>query len=226
MTKSRNINRPKWRPSEVDIERVRSEFANTLTADLAKALGVEYHQVVKLAKRLGIKKSAEFLGGSDSGRLDGVRGSSSRFQPGQKPWNTGMKGLQTAPVASRFKPGQKPLNWLPVGSFRVMSAESGSYLQIKLTDTGYPPRDWVMYHRHVWEQAHGPIPEGHMVVFKGPHTTDPEQITPDILECISRVEHMKRHTFHQYGPEIAGCVLLRSAITRQINRRVKEAQES
>ena len=201
MTKSRNINRPKWRPSAADIELVKRNFADTKTADLEQALGVEYHQVAKLAMRLGLEKSAQFLNGTDSGRLDGVRGSSSRFKPGQKPWNTGKKGLQMAPEASRFKPGQKPPNWLPIGSFRVLHTEGGSYVQIKLTDTGYPPRDWVMYHRHVWEQAHGPIPEDHMVVFKGPHTMDPEQITPEILECISRVEHMRRHTFHQYGQD-------------------------
>jgi hypothetical protein len=226
MTKSRNINRPKWRPSEADIERVRSEFANTLTADLAKALGVDYQQVVRLARRLGIKKSAEFLGGPASGRLDGVRGESGRFKPGNVPWTKGKKGLSTAP-ATQFRRGQKPANWVPIGSLRVanMGHEVG-YLQIKLTDTGYPPRDWVMYHRHVWEQANGPIPAGHLVVFKGERTTDREQITADRLECITRQEHMRRRTFHQYGPEIAGCVLLRSAITRQINRRVKEAQES
>jgi hypothetical protein len=34
-------------------------------------------------------------------------------------------------------------------------------------------RNWVAVHRLVWEQAHGPVPPGHIVVFRpGRHTTD------------------------------------------------------
>lgn len=225
MTKSRNLIRTKWRPTEAEIELVRRNFPDSKTADLAQALGVAYHQVTTLAKRIGVAKSDEFLNGPAGNRLDGVRGASSRFTKGNVPWTKGKKLPGFGSKETQFKPGQSPVNRLPLGSFRIASAQGGSYLQIKLTETGYPPHDWVMYHRHVWEQARGPIPEGHMVVFKGERSTNPDEITVDRLECISKQEHMQRHTFHQYGPEIASVVHLRSAITRQINKRAEHEQE-
>lgn len=216
MTKSRNLIRPKWQPDPVAIELVRRHYATSRTADLAEALGVAYHQVSKLAQRLGVRKDEAWLNGPQGGRTDGQRGLGTRFQPGQTPWTKGRKGIRLSP-GTEFRRGQAPLNFRPVGSLRV--AHCG-YLQIKLQATGYPPKDWQMYHRHVWEQAHGPVPRGHVVAFKdGRRRLEPAEITLDVLECIPRSEHMRRHTFHQYGPEIAAVVQLRGAITRQINRR-------
>lgn len=216
MTKSRNLIRPKWQPDAAAIELVRRHYATSRTADLAEALGVAYHQVSKLAQRLGVRKDEAWLNGPQGGRTDGQRGLGTRFQPGQTPWTKGRKGIRLSP-GTEFRRGQPPLNFRPVGSLRV--AHCG-YLQIKLQATGYPPKDWQMYHRHVWEQAHGPVPRGHVVAFKdGRRRLEPAEITLDVLECITRGEHMRRHTFHQYGPEIAAVVQLRGAITRQINRR-------
>lgn len=72
----------------------------------------------------------------------------------------------------------------------------------------------------LFAEAHGPIPDGCVIRFKpGMKSTEAEQITLEALECVSRVDHMAEHTFHQYGPEIAQLTQLRSAITRQINKR-------
>ncbi len=222
MTKSRGINRPRWRPLPWELELVRQHFATSRTADLAAALGVAYHQVAKLADRLGLRKSEEWLNGPDGGRTDGKRGLGTRFQKGQPGWNKGRKLGSEWCKATQFKPGQKPQNHLPIGSLRV---QSSGYLQVKLTDTGYPPRDWVMYHRYVWEQAHGPVPTGHLVVFRdGRKRAEASEITLDVIECITRQEHMRRHTCHQYGPELASVVQLRGALTRAIRNREKESQ--
>lgn len=222
MTKSRHINRSKWRPMPWELELVRRNFATSRTADLAAALGVAYHQVAKVAHRLGLRKSEEWLNGPQGGRTDGQRGLGTRFQKGQPGWNKGLRLGSDWGQATQFKPGQKPANYVPVGSFRVASI---GYLQIKLHDTGYPPHDWVMYHRHVWQQAHGPVADGYLVVFAdGKRRTDPNEITLDVLECISREEHMRRHTYHQYGPEVAGLVQLRGVLTRAIRNKEKESQ--
>lgn len=222
MTKSRGINRKRWQPTRADIIMVQRHFATTRTADLAAALGVAYHQVAKLADKLGLRKSQEWLNGPDSGRTDGQRGLGTRFQKGQKVWNKGLQLGSDWSKATQFKPGQKPVNYKPPGSLRVATA---GYLQIKLHDTGYPPHDWVAYHRHLWEEAHGPVPAGHLVVFRdGQRRTDPDEITLDVLECVSREEHMRRNTVHQYGPEVAGLVQLRGALTRAIRRKEKESQ--
>jgi hypothetical protein len=222
VTQSRNLIRKKWQPTAVDIELVRRNFANSKTDDLAAACGVVPHQITRLAKRLGLKKDEAWLSGPSGGRLDGVKGSGTRFQKGQAPWSAGKK-FPGRVCATSFKPGQKPANFLPVGSFRVTSGPGGGYLQIKLTETGYPPRDWVMYHRYVWEQAHGPIPDDHLVEFKGPRSTDPAEITVNKLECISKLEHIRRNTIHNYPAELVQVMQLRGAITRQINKRAKDA---
>ena len=57
-------------------------------------------------------------------------------------------------------------------------------------------------------------------------TTDPDQITADKVECISRAENMKRNSYHRYGKEIASLVQLRGAINRQINKRSKKNEQS
>lgn len=222
MTKSRHINRAKWAPTQADITMVQRHFATTRTADLAAALGVAYHQVAKLADKLGLRKSDDWLNGPHGGRTDGTRGLGTRFQPGQVPPNKGKKLGSDWCKATQFKPGQKPVNYALPGSLRVAT---GGYLQIKLHDTGYPPHDWVAYHRHVWERAHGPVPAGHLVVFRdGRRRTTAEEITLDVLECVTRQEHMRRNTVHQLGPELAGIVQLRGRLTRAIRNREKETQ--
>ncbi len=203
-----------WTEAQIDV--VRAKFADTLTQQIADELGLTYPQVVHQARAMGIKKSDAFLNGPAGGRTDGRKGQGSRFAAGSVPWSKGLK-LPGKKSATSFQPGRPAPNKMPIGSFRIASSE---YLQIKLTETGYPPRDWVMYHRHVWEHAHGPIPDGCVIRFKpGMKSTDAEQITLEALECVSRVDHMAEHTFHQYGPEIAQLTQLRSAITRQINKR-------
>ncbi len=209
--------------SDAETETVRQKFANTKTQLIADELGLSYPQIVHKARELGLKKSEEFLNGPHGGRTDGSFGQAGRFKPGAAPANKGKK-YPGRISSTTFKPGQACPTKLPIGSLRIAKS-SREYLQIKLTETGYPPKDWVMYHRHVWEQAHGQIPEDHMIRFKpGMRSLDPEKITPEALECVSKEAHMAQHTYHQYGPEIAQLTQLRSAITRQINKRTTKDQ--
>lgn len=225
MTKSRNINRTKWRPTEADHELMRAKFPITRSEEIAAELGVQYHQVVSLAKRMGLKKSEAFFKSEAAGRLlpGGQRGASSRFAPGMQPWNTGKKMPGHGNPEHWFKQGHTGgRREAPVGSYRV---NKDGYAEIKLCrDPGPYFVRWKPVHRYVWEQTNGPIPDGHIVVFRpGRRTTDPTLITIDALECITHADHMRRHSFHQYGPEIAHVTQLRGALSRQINRKAKEA---
>ena len=77
----------------------------------------------------------------------------------------------------------------------------------------------------MWEAAHGPIPDGFIVVFKpGLKTAVCEEITLDRLECITRAENARRNHPAQRDPELAKLVQLKGAITRQVNR-IKKQQE-
>jgi hypothetical protein len=219
-----------WRPEYVEF--VRKHFADSRTADIATALGCTYSAVAQKAAAMGLKKSEAYLASEAACRLGRGQGGATRFQKGQPAWNKGVKGVvgvQEACRATQFKkgrPAHEARNYLPIGSLRVCK---DGYLERKISDDPSiaPARRWVAVHRLVWAEAHGEIPQGHLVRFKrGMSTTDPEQITVDRLECVSRAEHMRTHTYHQYGPEVAQVVQLRGAISRQINKRAKEGATS
>lgn len=78
----------------------------------------------------------------------------------------------------------------------------------------------------MWIEANGPVPAGHIVIFKpGMKTTDPERITLDKVECITRAENARR-TNDRRDPEMTRLYQLKGAITRQVNRITKESKES
>lgn len=126
------------------------------------------------------------------------------------PWNKGMKGLQTGGRETQFKPGSRPHTWKPIGSERTVDG----YLQRKVTDTGYPPRDWQPVHVLLWVEHRGPVPAGHAVRFKDGDRT---HIAIDNLELISRAQLMRRNTLHNLPPELVETIRARSALVRRIN---------
>lgn len=111
---------------------------------------------------------------------------------------------------TQFKPGARPHTWKPLGSTRLTKE---GYLQRKISDTGYPPRDWVGVHILMWEEEHGPVPAGFAVAFKDRNKTN---ICPENLELISRRELMRRNTIHNYPPELADVIRLGAALRRRL----------
>lgn len=98
-------------------------------------------------------------------------------------------------------------------------------LERKISDDQgiYPARRWIGVHRLVWEAANGPIPKGHAVVFKpGMASTDPDEITIDRLELITRAELMRRNTRHNLPPELNALISTKARMTRLINEREKD----
>lgn len=225
MTK-RRTQRQRW--SEADVELLRRNYADSATSDLAIALGRPVERVLAKANSLGLRKSRELiaeLARERSMRID-HGGRATRFVKGQAPANKGVKrpeGWSPGRMAeTQFKPGTKPKTWVPVGSLRIKDG----YLERKVTDLpGSPSLRWHGVHRIVWEEANGPTPQGHVVVFKpGHHTTQLELITLEVVELVSRSELMRRNTRHNYGPEINGVITARACLTRAINKRSKEGE--
>ena len=236
MTKSRNILPPRRFWTEAELELLRQHYPDRTGDDVAAMLGRPVRSVYKKARELGLSKSAAFLSSDLSGRVQrgkqDPRMRATQFQPGVSSWSKGVKGrvgVKEGCRATQFKkgrPADEAHNYLPIGSLRVTK---DGYLERKVTDdpSVYPARRWTALHRLVWEAAHGPVPGGHLVVFKpGRATTDPELVTLDALECITRADNLRRNSVHRYGPEIASIAQLRGAIRRQINRKAKEAVES
>lgn len=220
MTKSLGI-RPKrvfFTQDEEDVLRARYPHENT--ADIARDIGRTVTSVYRKANDMGLFKTPEFMASKLAGRLDGVVGEASRFKPGHKTWNSGMKGWTAGgrSAETRFKKGNKPHTWNPIGHERTSKE---GYIQRKLTDTGVTRRDYVNVHWIVWREAGRDIPPGHVLVFRDGNKTN---FALDNLELITRQELMRRNTVHNYGKEIAQLVQLRGTITRQINKREGKTQ--
>lgn len=217
----------------VDIELLRRHYRDSLTADIARVLGRNERSVYAKAAAMGLKKSPAFLASDAAGRIQrgrtAPRLAATQFKPGAVPWNKGVSYTAGGRSAeTRFKPGRKPQearNYRPIGSLRVTR---NGILEQKMTDdtSVYPVRRWTPVARLVWEREHGPIPPGHIVVFRpGQSTVVKAEITPDRLECISRAENARRNHPRNRSPELAHLVQLKGAITRQVNRIAREARE-
>ncbi|KAA0910640.1 HNH endonuclease signature motif containing protein [Pusillimonas sp. ANT_WB101] len=218
--------------TEADTERLRQAYPDHTTEALAEEFGRTVRQVYSKAAKLGLKKSAAYLAGQTAGRFQKgqKKNTATQFKPGHKTWNKG-KPFEAGGRSheTRFKKGgmtgPAQSNYVPIGSTRI---SKDGYLELKVTDDPdlYPSKRWVAVHRLVWEEAHGPIPPKHIVVFKpGQLTAAREEITADRLECITRAENMKRNSIHNYPPEIKGAMTARAALNRRINS-VKKHQRS
>lgn len=221
------MKRKYWSADEIEL--LRQRYADTPTSELAAALGRPASRVLSKAHALGLHKSAELISAAARARTGPDHASVAyRWVKGSQPWNTGIKGsagIHPNSRAYQFRPGHKPHTWVPVGSLRI----KGALVEIKYADDKGPPgRRWKFLGRHLWEQAHGPVPPGHLVVFKpGRTSTDPKAITLDAVELITRREIMVRNSMHtNLPPEVRNTVQLRGALNRIINRMAKEAKES
>lgn len=209
---------------------LRKLYADRPTADVAARIGRSVASTYQRAQTLGIHKSAAYFASEHSTRLrsGNVRGAGSRFVKGQPAFNKGLRrpaGWGPGRMKeSQFKPGVRQgvaaQNWRPVGT---IATDPEGYQRIKIRDAqpgeayGFGNvRVWPLLQRHVWAQAHGPIPPGHNVCFRD---GDRANCALDNLELVSRREMMRRNSVHRLPKELASAVQLLGALQRQINRR-------
>ncbi|MEC0935440.1 HNH endonuclease signature motif containing protein [Bacillus atrophaeus] len=99
-----------------------------------------------------------------------------RFKSGHVPFNKGKKGLVCGGKETQFKKGQRALNYRPIGSERV---SVDGYIEIKIANPG----KWRMKHLVLWEEANGPVPKGHCLLFLDGNKLN---VTLDNLQLITR----------------------------------------
>lgn len=102
-------------------------------------------------------------------------GLTGRFEKGHIPDNKGKKWDDFMPKDSQersrkttFKKGNKSLNAVDIGEEHMRYSGSNpddqGYLYVKVCD-GKGHKNWIPKQRVIYEQHHGPIPEGHKVIF-------------------------------------------------------------
>ena len=204
--KPRNHGKP-WTPE--DDADLRQLYPHHDIRQLMAMFGREEKAVQARAHRLGLRKAEGY-----------VAPQLNTFQKGHATWNKGMKGLDIGGKATRFQKGRKPHTWRPIGHVRVSKE---GYLQRKVTDTGYPPRDWRPVHHLIWEEHTGqPVPEGHALVFRDGNRRN---FDPANLELVSRADLMRRNTYLRFPQPLREVVQLKGALNRMINNRSKQHED-
>lgn len=102
-------------------------------------------------------------------------GLTGRFEKGHIPDNKGKKWDDYMPKDAQersrkttFKKGNKPLNAVDIGEEHMRYSGSKpddlGYLHVKVCD-GKGNKNWIPKQRVIYEQHHGPIPDGYKVIF-------------------------------------------------------------
>lgn len=210
--------RKAWTDAEREV--IRQRFVDEPTKAIAADLGRSYQAVACQAALMGLKKSPEYLRkvGEESSKVAIAAGAKTQFKPGHRTWNTGKKGWTAGGRSgeTRFKPGSKPQTWVPIGT---EVTDRDGYTKRKVADDAAPGMsrlNWKFVHVLVWEEANGPVPPGHIVVFKDRNKSN---LALDNLECISRAENARRNTIHRYGPEVVSTIRLVASVRRRIAKR-------
>lgn len=217
-----------------DLTTLRALYPHLPTHWVARVLGRTVTCTYQAAVKRGLRKTPEYLASEHACRLrrGGRVGWAHRFAKGHVPANKGKPmppEVRAKCARTMFKPGvlrgRAAQLIKPVGALRV--DKKTACLQRKVTTAGRGCERWKAVHRLVWEAAHGPLPRGHIVVFKpGRKTLIEAEITLDRLELVSHAENMRRNTVHNQPPEIARAMQLRGALNRQINRLSRKTPEA
>lgn len=202
--------------SDAELALLRKHYARKSNAELLDLLpGRTVAGIGMRARKLGLRKSEATL-----------RSKSGRFAKGMTTWNKGLPGSTGRHAHCRktqFQPGNQPHNTLPLHT-RKLDKDGLLIYKYSNRSGGSPSRRWRSVHSKVWEDAHGAIPPGHVVIFRrGMRTSVESQITADKLLLVSHARNMERNV-HQADPRIKRLNQLKGAIARQINRIKKDTE--
>lgn len=212
-----------WTRAEEEI--LRELYPDTPTKDIAQRLGRTVGTVYQHALAIGLRKSAAYLASPHAQRMrrgDNI-GIASRFPKGHVPANKGLRRPSWAPgrmAETQFKKGGFPANRDPdycvLGALRV---NADGYIDMRVS---FAPgaKGWRGLHQILWEDAHGPIPQGFAVCFKNGDKLDVELGN---LELVSRADLMRRNTVHRLPAPLRSSIQLLGQLKRRIRERTDKA---
>jgi hypothetical protein len=220
----KNRNYHLWTAADEKV--LRREYPHRPTARIAKKLGTTVLSTYQRANLIGLKKTPEFMAKllKQCGQNVVKVGKAFRFKKGQVPPNKGLRRpgysigrgrMQETQFKKGTLNGHALQHYMPIGSTRLMDG----YLQRKVSETGYPPRDWKGVHIILWEEAHGPVPASHAVCFKDGDRT---HVRFDNLELLTRAELMLRNTIQNYPEPLKQVIRLHGKLKRKLRTQKEE----
>lgn len=216
MTKSRGIFAPRKPWTEQDLLILRVMYPKNRTDTVAGLLERTLANVYRKATKLGLRKTEAFLASAASGRLDGQRGSPTRFKPGNVPWCAGKKGLSFSP-ATQFKRGSVPANVQEVGALRINGLGD---LDIKVAEG---KGQWLSMRRYVWEMAYGPVPPKMCV---SPLDGDGHNTQLENLRLVTRAENIAINLHKKYPKELRHVMQLSGRLRNRVANLEKTQKEN
>lgn len=207
----RRVGYRRWTPA--DDKRLTELYQDHKLADIAEKMSRSISSVANRRVKLGLQRTPE----------QQARIGNGQFCAGQKTWNAGKKGWQAGgrSAETRFKKGDKPSNtWRPIGAERT---SKDGILYRKVADTGIKRDDWKAVHVLVWEEHNGPLPDGHIVIFKDGNR---ENFEPENLMALTRAENMRRNSISRYGEDYRSAAIQLGWFKRKLNQLEKEHENT
>ena len=137
-------------------------------------------------------------------------------KPGCQPWNKGLR-YQLTGLKRQFQSGYRPWNYIPIGHEK---ANYQNYIRRKIADG--EGRNYRPLHQLIWEEHHGPIPEGRIVCFKN---RDRGDLRIENLELLTRAEMMARNSINQYPTELNRAMRQLAKLKKTIKQKDKPNEE-
>lgn len=151
------------------------------------------------SRELAAKFNEEFGTDVTPGQMKAYKGNhklnsglSGYFLAGHAPYNKGKKmppEMYEKVKHTMFKKGHIPAMHRPVGSERVTR---DGYTEIKVQE----PNQWRLKHNVIWEEHHGEIPEGSIVIFLDGDKTN---MAIENLKMLKRSELLIMNRYNLYG---------------------------
>lgn len=144
---------------------LRENYLQMIPRVIGEQLGRSKNSVSQRIKLLGLVVPPEVVA---------QRKKLGQFKPGQKSWNTGMKGLKIpGSEKSWFKKGHLPHQTKYDGCITIREDHTqrrgklAQYKWIRISKAVWKP-----LHQFIWEKEHGEIPKGYTFRFKNGNTLD------------------------------------------------------
>lgn len=207
--------------TQEQIEELKRDYPMTQNRILAERYGCSIHSIQNRAFKMNLKKDTEFM--REIGRKNFTADHPARkfwIKKGSIAHNKGKKQADymtaeqiEASKKTHFQKGHLPGNTLYDLAITERTDRRGNkykWIRIGLAK-------WMQYHRYLWEQTYGKVPEGCNIQFKDGNTLNCEI---DNLYLISRSDQLKNeNSFHaRYPEEVKTLFYLKSALKRQINK--------
>ncbi len=181
---------------------IKDDYLRKPVKRIADELDCGYGRIINFLKKNDLEIPRELVE---------KRKQESRLKKGHTPFNKGMKrteymsdGAIAKVRATQFKKAHSPHNTNPHGNGAISTrrdTKTGREYKYVRVEKG----KWELYHRVIWEEAHGSIPDDCIVVFKDGDTNN---TVLSNLELITRAENAYRNSRHHYPKEVIPSLLL------------------